>query len=104
MELLLVLLFPLALSPESATQAGTRDGVVPIDRCAGSSSPTIPNPSGVYAGSVTFTLGTQGSFTQRWSIPLKSQACPACDPGQYVLAGTHYDLMVYRNGGIDRGS
>jgi len=44
MELLLVFLFPLALSPEPATQAGAGREVVPIDRCVESTGPTIPNP------------------------------------------------------------
>jgi len=104
MELLLVFLFPLVMSPEPTTQAGAGRQVVPIDRCVGSTGPTIANPSGVYSGTVTFTLGALGTFSQRWTIPLKSQGCQTCDPGQYVLGGTHYDLMSYRSGGIDRGN
>lgn len=84
-------------------QTAPRAPVILSDRGGDSSPQPGPDPSGVYSGSVTFSFGT-GTFTQNWRIPLKSQACPTCAVGQYVLSGTNYDLIEYEGGAIDRGS
>lgn len=65
--------------------------------------PSSPDPSGVYSGAVTFTLGTQGTFTHTWRISLKAQPCPECPAGQYVVRDTDYELVNYIFG-TERGS
>lgn len=96
-----VLLFAVA-GAYALAQGAPRMPVIPVDR-GGSGPQPAPDPSGVYSGPVTFTFGTQ-SYTQTWRIPLKAQACPTCEVGQYVLSGTNYSLISYDPSGTDRGS
>jgi hypothetical protein len=76
--------------------------VIPVDR-SGTGQPPAPDPSGVYSGVVTLSLGTQGSFTQTWWIPLKAQPCSDCAPGQYAVGATDFQLTNYLYG-TERGS
>jgi hypothetical protein len=84
-------------------QGVPREPVILSDRGGSTAPPILPDPSGVYSGSVTFLLGSRGSFTQTWRIPLKTQPCSACEAGQYVVGATDYQLTSYSYG-IERGS
>jgi hypothetical protein len=93
----------LAVATPMLSQTAARAPVILSDRGGDPGPQPGPDPSGVYSGQVTFTFGNEGSFTQNWKIPLKSQACPSCQPGQYLFGGTNYDLIEYDSGAFDRG-
>lgn len=79
-----------------------RQPVVPVER--GLAPPVLPDPTGVYEGSVRFTVAGGSPLTQPWRIVLKSRTCPDCSPGQYWLTGTSFDGISYAGGGEERGS
>lgn len=101
-NLLASLLLLAGVGTYALAQSSPRMPVILSDRGTDEPQPA-PDPSGVYSGSVTFTLGTQGSFTQTWRIPIKAQPCTQCEIGQYVLTSTDYALTTY-NFGTERGS
>jgi len=86
----------------TAGQGVPRMPVVPASQSG--TSQQLPDPTGIYSGSVTFSLGTQGTFTQTWRIPIKAQRCSDCGAGQYAVGGTDYQLLVYDGGATERGS
>lgn len=103
MERPFVSLLLAALASTVLAQSAPRGPVILSSRGGGTDTQPSPDPSGVYSGSVTFTLGTQGTFTQTWRIPIKAQPCPECEPGQYVVGSTDYSLATYLFG-TERGS
>jgi|KBSSwiStaDraftv2_1062776.scaffolds.fasta_scaffold24259_3 hypothetical protein len=90
------LLSLLVTTAAALAQHATRTRPVLADRGGSSTPPQLPDPSGTYAGSVTFTVaGQQGTFTQTWYVPIKTRACSECMPGQYAFGGTDYQLVQY---------
>ncbi len=83
-------------------QTEPRDPVILSER-GGEDVRPGPDPTGVYSGTVTFTLGDASELTQTWRIPLKAQPCPSCPVGQYVVSETDYSMARYPRG-IERGS
>ncbi len=82
-------------------QTSPRGPVIPSSGRGGDGIPG-PDPTGVYSGTVTFTLEGE-ALTQTWRIALKTHTCPTCPAGQYVLTETNYSLVRFPTG-IERGS
>jgi hypothetical protein len=79
-----------------------RQPVIPVER--GGTPPVLPDPSGVYDGSVHFAVAGGSPVTQPWHVVLRTRACPDCGPGQYWLTGTSFDGISYPGGSEERGS
>jgi hypothetical protein len=70
----------------------------------GSPPPPLPDPSGIYEGTVRLTIDNATPVTQPWRVVLKTRSCPDCAPGQYWLTGTSFDGVSYPGGIEERGS
>jgi hypothetical protein len=80
-----------------------RQPVVPVDR-GGSPPPPLPDPTGIYEGTVRLTIDNGTPVTQAWRVVLKTRSCPDCASGQYWLTGTSFDGVTYPGGVEERGS
>jgi hypothetical protein len=80
-----------------------RQPVVPVDR-GGSPPPLLPDPSGIYEGTVRLTIDDGAPVTQPWRVVLKTRSCPDCAPGQYWVTGTSFDGVSHPGGVEERGS
>jgi hypothetical protein len=79
-------------------QATPRAPLIPVSR--GSSA--APDPSGIYEGPVTLTLGGQTS-SQTWRAEVQAQPCPDCDSGLYYLDATTFTAIEQSNGNSEKG-
>ena len=92
----------IVMAPPAAVAQHPRQPVVPVER--GVTPPVLPDPTGVYEGSVRFTVNGGSPVTQPWRIVLKARGCPDCAPGQYWVTGTSFDGISYSGGSEERGS
>jgi hypothetical protein len=80
-----------------------RQPVVRVDR-GDTPPPVLSDPTGIYEGTVRFTLDGGAPVTQAWRVVLKARSCVDCAPGQYWVTGTSFDGISYAGGGEERGS
>lgn len=80
-----------------------RQPVIPVDRGV-TPPPILPDPTGIYEGSVRFTIDNGSPVTQSWRVVLKTRSCPDCVPGQYWVTGTSFLGISYSGGSEERGS
>jgi hypothetical protein len=92
------------LAPPAARAQHPRQPVIPVDRGGVTPPPVLPDPTGIYEGSVRFTVDGGSPVTQPWRVVLKARPCPDCAPGQYWVSGTSFDGISYSGGSEERGS
>jgi len=80
-------------------QTAPREPLAPVVRGGGA----LPDPSGVYTGSVMLSVNGSPAVAQIWRIDLLAHSCPECLPGQYFLSGTNFSGSTFDGGLVERG-